>query len=321
MGDSVRLVVQPLLACSLLLAGLPTMAVAQYESPDSARIETADVGRFFEAVRALRGAPTLRDSARVLFERYYSPGSDGLLDFIERRFGSAFQLAGKIRHRPAYYAHLPSSLGGLGVIAPRIREGFERFEALWPDAVFADVYFVIGRMNSGGTTSQDKLLIGAEMYGRDAAAPSEELNAWEARVLRDTSMVATIVVHELMHVNQVPLAGATATVLDQAIREGGADFVAELVTGRNINDHVHAWANPREREVWQEFRAAMDGRDFGRWFGNSGEAGRPPDLGYYVGYRIAKALYDRSPDKRRAIGEILRGADAPALLAASGYSP
>jgi len=321
MGVPVRQILRPALALPFLLAGLPGAAAAQFATPDSARVETADVGRFFEAARRLPSAPTVRDSARVLFEHYYYPGSDGLLDFIERRIGSAFQLAGKIRERPAYYAHLPVSLGGLGVIAPRIRAGFERFEGLWPEAVFADVYFVIGRMNSGGTTSQDKLLIGAEMYGRDAAAPGAELNEWEARVLRDTGMVVAIVVHELMHVNQVPLPGASATVLAQAIREGGADFVAELVTGRNINDHVHAWADPREREVWEEFRAAMNGRDFGRWFGNSGEAGRPPDLGYYVGYRIAKALYDRSPDKRRAIGEILRGTDAPALLAASGYSP
>lgn len=308
-------------ALALLLAAVPAPAAAQYATPDSARVDFADVTRFFEAAAALPTAATRRDSARVLFERYYYPGSDGLLDFIERRIGSAFQLADKIRDRPGYYAHLPRSLGGLGVIAPRIRAALGRFEAMWPDAVFADVYFLIGRMSSGGTTSPDKLLIGAEMYGRDSAAPAGELNEWEARVLRDTGMVVTIVVHELMHVNQPPLSGASATVLSQALREGGADFVAELVTGQNINDHVHAWANPREHEVWQEFQAAMDGREFGRWFGNSGEAGRPPDLGYYVGYRIAKALYDRSPDKRRAIGEILRGTDVQALLAASGYSP
>ena len=316
-----RQILRPILAVPLLLAGVSAPAAAQYATPDSARIETADVGRFFEAAGALPSATTLRDSARVLFERYYYPGSDGLLDFIERRVGSTFQLLAQIRNRPRYYAHLPRSLGGLHLIAPRIREGFDRFEGVWPEAVFADVYFVIGRMNSGGTTSQDKLLIGAEMYGRDAAAPTEELSEWEARVLRDTGMVVAIVVHELMHVNQTPLPGANATVLAQALREGGADFVAELVTGRNINDHVHAWANPREHEVWQEFQGAMHGREFGRWFGSSGEAGRPPDLGYYVGHRIAKALYDRSPDKRRAIGEILRFTDAKAVLAASGYSP
>ena len=86
----------------------------------------------------------------------------------------------------------------------------------------------------------------------------------------------------------------------EAIREGGGGFVAELVTGRNLDDHVHAWADPRERQVGQEFRAAMDGRAFGRWLGNGGEGWRPPALGYYVGCRIAKARYDRPPDERRA---------------------
>lgn len=71
----------------------------------------------------------------------------------------------------------------------------------------------------------------------------------------------------------------------------------------------------------QEFQGAIDGREFGRRFGSRGEAGRPPAFGYHVGHRIAKALYDRSPDKRRAIGEILRFTDAKAVLAASGYSP
>ena len=296
--------------------------MAQYATPDSARLETRDVARFFAAQAALAGATTRRDSARVIFEQYYYPGSDGLLDFVERRIGSAFQLADKIGERPLYYGHLSRSLTGLDAATGRLRAHFAAFEALWPDAVFADVYFVVGRMSSGGTTSADKLLIGAEMYGRDSAAPVGELNEWEARVLRDTSQIEAVVVHELMHVNQPsPPDGFRATLLYMALREGGADFVAELITGRNINDHVHVWANPREKDVWQEFQAAMHGGDVGGWFGSSRDPARPPDLGYYIGYRIAKALYDRTPDKRLAIQRILRVSDAAALLAESGYAP
>lgn len=98
----------------------------------------------------------------------------------------------------------------------------------------ADVHFVIGRMNSGITTSQDKLLAGATIDGRDA----------------------------------------TAAVRDRAIREAGADFVAELVAGRNLNDHVHAWAHPREREVWREVRAAAATRP-GRRVARAGRAACP----------------------------------------------
>ena len=44
-------------------------------------------------------------------------------------------------------------------------------------------------------------------------------------------------------------------------------------------------------------------------------------LGYWVGYRIAKAFYQRAPDQRRAISEMIRMTDARAFLAKSGWFP
>jgi hypothetical protein len=43
-------------------------------------------------------------------------------------------------------------------------------------------------------------------------------------------------------------------------------------------------------------------------------------MGYWVGYRIARAYYDRAADKRRALNEILTIRDFDAFLAASGYA-
>ena len=48
---------------------------------------------------------------------------------------------------------------------------------------------------------------------------------------------------------------------------------------------------------------------------------RPADLGYFVGYRIVEAYYQRAADRRAAIREILTATDYEALLAASGYDP
>ena len=53
--------------------------------------------------------------------------------------------------------------------------------------------------------------------------------------------------------------------------------------------------------------------------GCTAASGRPADLGYYIGYHIKKAYYDRAPDKARAIREILHIADARQFLARSGY--
>ena len=48
--------------------------------------------------------------------------------------------------------------------------------------------------------------------------------------------------------------------------------------------------------------------------------GRPGDLAYFFGYRIAEAYYDRAPDKKKAIVEILNFRDADKLLDQRGYA-
>jgi hypothetical protein len=46
----------------------------------------------------------------------------------------------------------------------------------------------------------------------------------------------------------------------------------------------------------------------------------PQDLGYCMGYRIAKSFYDRALNKSQAIREILQLTDFVAFLKASGYA-
>ena len=49
--------------------------------------------------------------------------------------------------------------------------------------------------------------------------------------------------------------------------------------------------------------------------------GAPTDLGYWVGYRITKAYYQHTSDKRQALREILGMTDPKAFLARSGWYP
>jgi uncharacterized protein YjaZ len=98
--------------------------------------------------------------------------------------------------------------------------------------------------------------------------------------------------------------------------------VADLAAGDILNRWIHAWAAPREADLWREFAADMDGTDRSRWLYNQGSAtaDRPGDLGYYVGYRICQAYHDAAADKDAAVADIIRVRDAHAFLAASGYA-
>ena len=303
-----------------LVLALPGAAAAQYGNPDSARVVTTDVQTFMRVQQALTKARSYNDSALVLFKDYYLPGTPGLRDFIELRIGSPFNLMRILQTRPKYYAHLPVSLKDLPARTASIAPSFRKFKQIYPEARFTDVYFVVGRMTSGGTTSPERILIGTEMYGRDASAPADELNSWQKAVLRDLTNIDAIVVHELMHINQ-PESERPQTLLTAALLEGGADFVAELVTGGNINGHIQEWANSREKELWTEFQQEMSGKDFSKWlFNGASIKDRPADLGYWMGYRITRAYYERASDKHQAIADILQLRDPQALLADSHFA-
>jgi uncharacterized protein YjaZ len=134
--------------------------------------------------------------------------------------------------------------------------------------------------------------------------------------VRLTHMVA----HEMVHSLQAGFAGET--LLASSLNEGVAEFVCELISGRVSNIHLEAWTAGREAEIEQRFARDMNATDRSQWLYNGvGTPETPGDLGYWVGYRIARAYYERAPEKRRAIAEMLRAVDARAFLRDSGWRP
>src|SRR5204862_56629 len=132
---------------------------------------------------------------------------------------------------------------------------------LYPPAVFPDVYFVIGRFNSGGTSSKHGLLIGAEMY-------------------RDPARLPAIVSHELIHFQQHY---ASPTLLEHAFMEGTADFIGALIAGEQINPRASQYGLAHEHELWQEFQGHFDDRNFLPWMYGRPTDRRPNDLGSSIG--------------------------------------
>jgi hypothetical protein len=297
----------------LLVAGCALVRPSWPHDPGAAHIVADDIPRFWVAFDARQRL----GAARAFDSLYLRPGSHGLRDWTQKRLGGPAELALVVERAAAYYASARESTLRARALEPEMRAAFRRLEEIYPDAVFPDVYLLIGRLSSGGTTSGAGLLIGTEMFGRTRAYPTRSLGPWLDAVLRPIDELPAIVAHELVHCQQ-PRPGRSLLAI--AINEGTADFVGEMISGANINAHVHAWAIPREREVWIEFRAAMHGSDLGNWFSLDTVRRRPKDLGYFSGYRIAEAYYARMENKREAIRDILRARDARALLERSGYA-
>ena len=158
------------------------------------------------------------------------------------------------------------------------------------------------------------------MYARVAdAAVMATLPPWNQAVLDHHELVPAIVAHELVHYQQ--RGGGGGTLLAQALREGTADFAGELISGRRINTAAYEYGAAHERTLWQEFAGRMGGSTMDGFLYNGGQSSdRPADLGYVVGYRIARACHARAADTREALRVLLTHRDAERILRESGYA-
>jgi hypothetical protein len=238
---------------------------------------------------------------------------------------AAIRLARTVSAVPAYYATIRRNALSLDADAgmrDSIRARFHRFKAMYPEAVFPDVYFLVGRLTSGGTTAPAGLLLGVEVNERAGRAPDGTPIASTAPAGERVARYAGIIAHELMHYQQHGAGGRA--LLDASLGEGVADFVAGLVSGApspcGTGDR-NAWGIAHEGELWSEFSAAALGEKSSDWLYNGGRSSaRPADLGYFMGCRVAEAYYGRAKDSHAALVRLFTRDDAAGLLKESGYA-
>jgi len=298
---------------ALCLAALLAVNLAGSAAPaPPVVVRTDDVERFYRVYDAARGHPT----AAQLQAQYLAPGSEALHQFVVSRIDSADKLAEAIAKRPADFEKARGCLPALARTQAQLPATFSRMATLYPAATFPPVTFVIGRSSTGGTTTRDGIVIGLETMCRVAV---QDADVGE----RFTHIIA----HELVHVQQP--AGQVdappgATLLFQALLEGGADFMAELTSGDTANPQLKQWTRGHECTIEQAFEKDALGTDISKWLYNgAGTPDKPGDLGYWVGYRIARAYYEHATDKQAAIATLLLvdDASAPRILKDSGWRP
>ncbi|HEY0940362.1 MAG TPA: DUF2268 domain-containing putative Zn-dependent protease [Steroidobacter sp.] len=297
------------LIISLILAvGLWQPAKADESLPE---IHISDVELFFRVYDAANGSP----SARALQTDYLDAGSDGLRQFIPHRIISATELADAISKHRDTYEQARTCAVELPDVRQRLAAVLEKLGEIYPEARFPPITMVIGRGSSGGTTGRAGVLIGIEtVCGAD----------WLQADVGDR--LVHLIAHEYAHVQQ-PIVESSGnpsdgqfTVLQVSLVEGVAELLAELTSGSISNVHLQRYAAGREREIERAFLDDINKTDLSAWLYNGrGTPERPGDLGYWVGYRIAKQFYQRSPDKRAAIRELIAAEDPQDILRRSGW--
>lgn len=275
-------------------------------NPREAQFHTEDIKRFWKLMDQYHFKP----SGDILQNEYLDKGSIGLNGFIKNRIESGKNLSKVIRSEIEYYQYIRPFTEAIDDRREQFYKCFEKLKQLYPSAVFPDVYFVIGADNTGGAIFDKGLIIGAERFGKQNAIHKPSL---------DIENVHRVISHELIHFQQQYI--RDNSLLAQAIKEGAADFVCELITGDHSNSkEMYIYGEAHKTELWEEFSSKMYQNDWSGWLYYQKDKSRPKDLGYWMGYKICKAYYENSIDKQKAIVEILTIKDFKAFLEKSGFN-
>jgi hypothetical protein len=308
--------------CLPLLALWTGAVLAAGVDPLTADIDVRDALRFASLMKD-GAVPT----AAALQRGYLDGAGPGVKVFTPGRIRDAQHLATVVATKPDVYRYaIRACLPQVPALRSDLRAIYLGFAGLLPERPLPAIDVVFGARNSGGTASNDRQVLGLEVICPPGTTPEQFRTAMRG-----------FFAHETVHTwqdDETPAALADL-LLSQALREGGADYLATLVTGAIPHLDRDAWARPQEARLWQAFqqdRQALKGsRDdvskliaspqFRRWFANCGSApeGWPCEAGYWVGMRIAEAYVARASDKRAAIRELIELRDPGAILEASGY--
>ena len=280
-------------SCSVFNSGLKTA-----EKPSDSKLVTSDIDHFYNAFDL-----AIKDSSnaeKIFNNHYFKKGSNGLNDFYKTKIQSKEKFSEFVLTFEDYYQSIKNDISDLNDLENQIKQNFNDFEKLYPEANFPDVYFLVGKYQSNGTISKNGLLIGTEMLAR---TPNSDTANWNEDILRismEKKHIPVTVSHELVHFNQHKMKDGN-TLLWKSIREGSAEFIAELISGETDADYKKF--KGKELEIWNDFKNDKNKSIWNSWQQKS--ESRPRNAGYWMGYIICKAYSEKIGDKEKAVKDIL----------------
>jgi len=285
-----------------------------------------------DATDAIRFAKLMNDgaipSAEILQREYLDGAGPGVKVFMPMRIVDAQHLAKVVAAHPESYRYaIRECLPKLPSLQTDLRAIYLAYAGLLPEKPLPAIDVVFGARNSGGTASSEAQVLGLEV----TCPPGTTFEQFR-------TTMRGFFAHETVHTwqgDETPQALADP-LLNQALREGVADYLASVTTGEVPHPDRDTWARQRESWLWQEFQTdrrfmlsdsssvkePLTSPRFRRWFANCGSApeGWPCEAGYWIGMRIAEAYVAHAADKRAAIRELLELQDPAAILKASKYA-
>ncbi len=274
-------------------------------SQKSTKIFTSDIDNFWIAYDSIRNTDNHPKKLELIKRLYTDKGTEGLKTFMKVRDYNDTLFVNIIDQYPKFWNSVRPNTLTIKTKTKELEASVARLKKIYPELKEAEMYFTVGGLNSGGTVSGNKVLVGSEIAtGLPSTDVSEFQSDWLKTVFAQQSLdhIVSLNIHEYIHTQQN---GERRRVLNKAIKEGSCDLIAELVMDKPLERKYLSYGAAHAADIKKEFKKEMLTSNLGNWFYNGRQKGESADLGYYVGYEICKSYYKNAKDKKRAVKDII----------------
>jgi hypothetical protein len=272
-------------------------------------VHTGDIDNFWHAFDKIQKISDTTAKDEMIQKLYLDKASEGLKEFIRIRNWNAAKFRKSITGHQAFWQSVRPLTLRVRADSIALEKLLSRYRQLYPNFITPQLFFTIGPISTGGTTTQDKVLIGTELASGDSSVDVSGLNPFIKGFFRTNPGIISLVAHELTHTQQK---GGDmedrrdSNLLGFCIAEGVCDFISELLLQKPVVRPYIIYGENHEKEIWAKFRKEMDGKDTRDWLYNGAiKKDGDADLGYFVGYAICKSYYEYATDKKTAIKEMI----------------
>jgi len=259
------------------------------------KVYTDDIRHFYEAFDSVNLQTDKTLQLKTVQTLYVDRASQGLKDFMALGGGNTQRWLNYMLYNKKYLQGIRPNLESISGQIPEIQSRLAQVKEVYPGFKDGSIYFIVGCGLVGGSPSKStqSLILGAEVL-----------------VKKNAQWAIPSAIHEFIHLQQKD---GNGQLLTQTLNEGVAEFLSEVffeqeLAGNGYAPHI-VFGKNHEAEVWKQFKADMfvKNRGFMGWlYGSKAIGGKEvQDLGYFLGYKICKAFYEKTTDKTAAISTLL----------------
>jgi hypothetical protein len=267
---------------------------------------TTDIDNFWIAFDSISNTTDSLERIKLINELYIQKGTEGLQSLIAVRNYQDHEYVDAITNYPKYFNSIRSNTLNAKKDVKTITSYIEKLKKIYPDLKPATIYFSIGVFRSGGTYFENNVLLGGEFLFAEQNSVIDELPERVQKGIKNYAPndIPLTALHEYIHTQQKPW--ENYSIIHLCVAEGVAEFVSTLIAEKPLSPPVKFGKENPEIVLSKFMEEIYSNNDVWNWIWNENQNElKVNDLGYYIGYEICEAHYNKAHDKQKAIKELI----------------